>query len=229
MSVFAKCTRRGWSALFFLSAVVPMFAADDAAPMLVLSKSFPGSTPPYMELKIDRQGKVEYREGPDEENPILIDLGKADADQLYDLADRLGHFNRKLESGLPVAKMGEKTFRWEAGAASQEQKFNYTLDPDGQALQDWFERICESARLHIDLERTARFEKLGVNKALLALEVAWDHHRLVGLSQFLPLLDRIAKNSSYLNMDRDRAARLAETFRNPPPPKPKAGENGKAQ
>ena len=73
-------------------------------------------------------------------------------------------------------------------------------------LQDWFERITETQRLHFDLERTAKFDRLGVNKTLLQIESAFDRKRLVGVDRFLPLLDRVAKNDSYLHMARERAA-----------------------
>jgi hypothetical protein len=39
----------------------------------------------------------------------------------------------------------------------------------------------------------------------------------VAVDQFLKWLDRVTKNESYLNMARERASRLAETFRNPAP------------
>ncbi len=93
--------------------------------------------------------------------------------------------------------MGDKLLRWQHGAEKHEAKFNYSADPDAQAIHDWFERINESALYFIDLERAAKYDKLGVNSALLKLEAAWDRHRLVA---------------------RERAARLAANFRNPPPP-----------
>jgi hypothetical protein len=40
----------------------------------------------------------------------------------------------------------------------------------------------------------------------------------VAPDQFLPLLDRIAKNESFLHIARERAAGLAESIRKPPPP-----------
>ena len=75
--------------------------------------------------------------------------------------------------------------------------------------------------LHFNLERTVRFDRLGVNKTLLQIEAAYDRKRLVALERFLPLLDRVAKNDCYLHMARERAAALADAFRNP---KPKAVE-----
>jgi len=61
-----------------------------------------------------------------------------------------------------------------------------------------------------------------VNDALLELEISLDHKRVVAAQQFLPLLDRVAKNESYLHIARERAAGLAETIRKPPPPQEKA-------
>ena len=49
-----------------------------------------------------------------------------------------------------------------------------------------------------------------------------ERNRLVGLPQYLPMLDRVAKNDSYLHMARERAASLADFIRNPQ--KPKAGQ-----
>jgi len=144
-----------------IRAALIVFAASlgvsaQTAPKLFYSKSFPGSSPAYMEIHLSQAGEVEYREQAGEDNPVLFKLTADETSQVFALADRLGHFDRNLESGLPVAKMGEKTFRWSRGAETREQKFNYSLDPDAQALLDWFEMICESAVRFIDLERVAQ-------------------------------------------------------------------------
>ena len=109
--------------------------------------------------------------------------------------------------------MGTKIFRWENGTERNEVKFNYTQDLDATQLHDWFERIVETEQHLINLERAVRYDKLGVNKALLLLETTWDRKRLVAPQQFLPLLDRVVKNESYLHMARERAAALADAFR----------------
>src|SRR5205085_6764422 len=105
-------------------------------------------------------------------------------------------------------------FRFEDGAVKNEVKFNYSQDPDAQALLDWFERISESEQKYIGLDRAVHFDKLGVNQAILELQLTWERKRLIAPQQFLPLLDRVIKNESYLHMARERAASLAETFRN---------------
>ncbi len=87
-------------------------------------------------------------------------------------------------------------------------KSNSTIHEDlnAQALLDRFERITETEQHFANLDRTAHFEKLGVNEVLLQLQVTWERNRLVAPEQFLPLLDRIAKNESYLHISRELAA-----------------------
>ena len=196
-----------------LIAVALLAAVAFAEPHIFYSKSFPGSAPAYVEITLEKSGEGVYKEAPDDEQPLKFKLGQKAVSEIFTLAEKLGHFSRLLESGLPVAKMGEKTFRWVDGGKNSEQKYNYSTDPDAQALQNWFEKMTETEQHVIALERTIRFDKLGVNKALLQMQAAIERDRLVALDQFLPWLDRVAKNDSYLNMARERAASLADAIR----------------
>jgi hypothetical protein len=196
-----------------LLVCAPVFAADAQQPRIIYSKSFPGSTPPFVSVTIDKNGQAEYKEAVDDQNPVKFQLSSPDAAAIFALAEKLGHFKRPLESGLKVANMGMKTFRFENGKEQNEVKFNYSQDLDAQALAEWFERITETQQHLAALERTTRFDKLGVNGAILQLQAAWDRNRIVAPEQFLKLLDRVAKNESYLHMARERAALLAQLFR----------------
>lgn len=196
-----------------LAALLAFAALAPAAPRIFYSKSFPGSTPAYVEITLEESGEVVYKEAPDDQQPLKFKLSEADTKQIFELAAKLDHFKRELESGLKVAKMGDKTYRWEDGATKHEVKFNFTIDLDGKAIQEWFERISETEQHVISLERAVRFDKLGVNKVLLQFQAAMERGRLVSSDQFLPFLDRVAKNESYLNMARERAASLAATIR----------------
>lgn len=190
--------------------LLPALAAD--GPRLFYSKTFPGSRPPYMEIRLDRNGRAEYREAPDEEFPVIFTLRPAETEVVWRLAEKLDRFQRPLESGLKVARLGDKVLRWEQGQERHETKFNHTLDPDGQLLHDWFERMCESAILQANLERAVKYDRLGVNQAILHIEAAWDKKRLVAVDQFVPLLKRVAANAAYLNMARERAEKLLALF-----------------
>ncbi len=192
-------------------AVLPLFAAN--APRLVFSKSFPGSVPAYAEIAVDRGGNATYKEAADDDQPMKFQLAESDVSEMFALADKLGRFNHPLEAPIKVAFMGMKTFRFENGAEKREVKFNYSEDVDAQALLDWFERISETEQHVINLERAAKYDKLGVNQAVLLVQIAFEHKRLVAAQQLLPMLDRVAKNDTYMHMARERAAGLADAIR----------------
>jgi hypothetical protein len=197
---------------FLLLAALAGLALAADGPRVSYTKTFPGSDPAYMAITVEQGGAVTYREAKDEE-PETFTLEADSLLAIFDLAGKLDHFKHPLESGLKVAKTGDKTFRWENGAESSEAKFNYSTDESARTLQDWFERISESERAMMNLRRAIRFDKLGVNDAVLRVDAAWSQKRLVGREQFLPLLDRIAKNESFVNIARERAARLADALR----------------
>lgn len=186
-------------------------AAD--VPRVTYSKSFPGSTPAWVGITVDKTGAGQYKEAPDDDNPLKFQLAPVETQEIFDLVEKVDHFRRPLEAPVKVAFMGMKSFGFDDGKIKGEVKFNYSEDPSARALADWFERICESEQHLINLERAVKYDKLGVLKALLLLESSWDRKRLVGTRQFLPLLDRIIKNETYMHTARARAAALAELIR----------------
>jgi hypothetical protein len=202
-----------WSLLLFVSAAV----AATAAPRLFYSRSFPGSAPAYLEVTLEANGDAAYREAVDDELPVKFHLNEADTREIFGLADKLDRFTHPLEAPAKVAFMGAKIFRWEDGAAKNEVKFNYSEDLSARGLQDWFERMAESAEQRMELERTAKYDRLGLVNALNLLASAYERKRLVALDQFLPILDRVANNENYMHAARATAAEIAEAIRKAQP------------
>ena len=201
-------------------------ALGQSAPRIVYSKTFPGSQPPFFSIALERDGSAVYNDDPKEDNPIRFQIAKADAELMFGLAGKLDYFKRNVESGLKVANMGAKTFRWENGGEKSETRFNYTQDEDARLLLDWFERIAETEMRFIDLDRAVHFDKLGVNKSLIDLQIVYERKRLMAPEQFYPMLKRIIKNESFLHMASERAASLLDAFEKEkalaaaPPPAP---------
>ena len=198
------------AAILAVLAAVMVSAAD--GPRVIFTKTFPGSIPPYVSTTVERSGAVAYKEAPDDD-PETFQLEPALTDQIFDLTQQLDHFKHPLESGLRVANMGAKTFRWVNGTETAETTFNYSLDENAKTLQDLFERITDTERVVIVLRRSVRHDHLGVNDSLLQLQSLWDKKRLMGARQFLPLLDQVAKNDVYMHMARQRAAELGDAIR----------------
>lgn len=204
-------------ALLAATALLAVAAPAPAGSRVFYSKSFPGSKPEFVSVEVASDGTAVYKESPQDEEPVTFKLSPEDAAGIFDLVEKVGRFKQPLESNLKVANMGVKTFRFTNGKEKNEVTFNYSLDENAKLLADWFERITETQLLLFDFERCVRYDRLGVNSAILKIEAAHDRGRLVGPDRFLPLLDRVVKNDSYLNMARERAAMLAAAFRNPKP------------
>jgi hypothetical protein len=185
-----------------------------AAPRLVFTKSFPGSTPDYVWIGVDKAGALEYKESQKEdEQPVKAQLPESDVAGLFSLAEKLGYFKAPLESGLKVANTGKKTFRFEPQTGTPtEAVFNYSLDVSAQQLLEKFEQIAATERSYIDLDRTVHFDKLGVNDALAEIESLWLRKQLAAPLQFVPLLERISSRPAFMHLARERAARLKDQF-----------------
>ena len=84
-----------------------LLAAVDV-PRIIYSKSFPGSVPAYVAITIDQSGAGEYREAPDDENPLKFQIKESETKEMFDLVDRLDRFKHPLESPLNFAPTAGK-------------------------------------------------------------------------------------------------------------------------
>ena len=62
----------------------PLFGTG--APRIVYSKSFPGSAPAFVEIDIDEAGNAEYKEAPDDNQPLRFQLAESDRHEIFALA-----------------------------------------------------------------------------------------------------------------------------------------------
>jgi len=86
-----------WPVLLLLTG--SLFAGD--APRLFYSKAFPGSMPAYVQITLEKTGEVEYKEAPDDDNPLKYKMTGAEAGEVFGLAEKLG-----ASVGMPG--LGEK-------------------------------------------------------------------------------------------------------------------------
>ena len=197
------------SALLVLAA----FGVAQEVPRITFSKSFPGSQPAFFLITFEQTGVSSYNESQDPDNAEKLHLEPSVTSDMFQMAERLDHFNRPLESGMKVANMGEKTLRWEGGGERWESKFNYSINEDAKLLADRFEAIAVCAQTLLELRRAIRHDRLGVNAAVLKIQGLWNDKRLVATADFLPVLDQVANNEVYIHMARERAAQIADAIR----------------
>jgi len=199
-------------ALLTLLLAVGIAGAEEG-PRIIFSKSFPGSLPAFFRISVEPTGAATYNESQDPDNAEKLQLESGVAGDLFQMAERLDHFNKPLESGLKVANMGMKTLRWEGGGENREAKFNYSTNEDAKLLADRFETIAVCAQTLLELRRAIRHDRLGVNAAVVKIQGLWNDKRLVATADFLPVLDQVAGDEVYIHMARERAARIADAIR----------------
>jgi hypothetical protein len=177
---------------------------------------FKGSSPEFIEIKVSDQGKCTYdiRQLEEDADPQPIDVGPEVRKQIFELAGELKHFAvGNLDIQKKIANLGQKTFRYESGADVHETSFNYTENPTATQLMQIFEGLARQQEDFDELQRAAKFDRLGVNDALMQFESDMDHRVLPEPERLLPLLDQIAADSHFLEIARTRARALAERIR----------------
>jgi hypothetical protein len=133
---------------------------------------------------------------------------------MFDLAAQLNHFQgQDLDVHRKIANLGEKTFRWEKDGSAHEVKFNYTLNSPAAQLLQIFEGLARQQEHVMLLTRRMRYDRLGINDALLQFETDLNHKLLPEPQCALPMLDEIGNDSRFVDIARQRARTLAERIR----------------
>jgi len=183
---------------------------------ITFRKVFKSSYPEFVEIKIKQNGAGTYdiRQIDDDASPQPLEIGAPLAQKIFDLADKLHDFQGvDLEVHRRLANLGDKTFRYEKGGETHEATFNYTLDPTAAQLLAVFENLTRQEMDLADLQRTMRYDRLGVNDVVLQVQGDYDSKQLPEPERFLPLLDQLAADQKFIDIARDRARTLAGRIR----------------
>ncbi len=178
---------------------------------------FKSSTPEFIEIKIPEnsdKASYEIRQLEEEAGSSPFEVGAGLRTKIFGLAGQLNHFRGlDLDVHRKIANLGEKTFRWDAPGESYEVKFNYTLNAQATQLLQICEGLARQQELIDLLQRRIKYDRLGVNDALLQFEADMSKGVMPEPQRALPLLDQIAGDSRFLEIARQRARALAERLR----------------
>ncbi|MGH9783844.1 MAG: hypothetical protein ACRD88_06620, partial [Terriglobia bacterium] len=181
-------------------------AGAPSDPAVVFAKEFPGSVPPYYSVTVRESGEAVYRTEPADEAPIEFRLPAEVAGEIFSLARKLGpQRGATLESKRRVANMGRKTLEYRSGDEHSTASFNHTEVPEALALLGLFERISETQQHLLRLQYLIQFDRLGVVKALLQLEMDFDKGRLIGPARLVPILEQIVRDRAVVQLAKGRA------------------------
>lgn len=206
------------SACFVFFLLAASLAA--AAPAkLTFRRVFPSSSPELIEISVRDDSDAatyEIRQLDEDAGAFPFEVSSALRAKMFALAADLHHFQGlDLDVHRKIANLGEKTFRWEQAAEVHEVKFNYTLNPAATQLLQIFEGLARQQE-HVDLlTRRMRYDRLGINDALLQLESDLNRGLLPQPQRLIPLLDQIGQDPRFVDIARQRAHTLADRIRRP--------------
>jgi hypothetical protein len=186
------------------------------AATITYRRVFKGSRPEFIEIKVTEPGAATFdiRQIAEDADPSAFEIGPAVRQKIFELAADLKNFAvTDLEVEKKIANLGQKTFRYERGAEVHEATFNYTLNASANQLMQIFEGLARQQGDLMLLQRNAKYDRLGVNDALLQFESDMDHRLLPEPERMLPVLDQIAGDSHFMEIARSRARALAERIR----------------
>lgn len=212
--------RRPVLAVLLLCTVFAAASSALAAPgsgLFTYRRIFKSSAPEFIEIKIaESSGKstIEIRQLDEDPGSSPFEVSPTLKTKIFELVSQLNYFRGlDLDVHRKIANLGEKTFRWENGAESYEVKFNYTLNTAATQLLQICEGLARQQELVELLQRRMKYDRLGVNDALLQLESDLSKGVLPEPQSVLPLLDQIAGDPRFVEIARQRARALAERLR----------------
>jgi hypothetical protein len=201
----------GLSAAPFAAAQTPATGAT-----ITFRKVFKTSYPEFVEIQVSESGSATYdiRQLTDDPSPQTSQIATPIVQTIFELAGRLHNFEGiDLEMHRRIANLGQKTFRYQRGAETHSVTFNDPLDPSAAQLLNLFESLARQQTDLADLQRTMRYDRLGVNDVLRQVEKDYNQKLLLQPEQFLPWLDQLAADNHFIDIARERARTLAGRIR----------------
>jgi hypothetical protein len=184
---------------------------------LTFRRIFKSSSPEFIEIVVREDtdsATYEIRQLDEDPGAAPFEVGAAIRAKMFDLAKQLDYFKAQdLDVHRKIANLGEKVFRWERGSESHEAKFNYTLNAPAAQLLQLFEGLARQQEHMALIARRMRYDRLGINDALLQFETDLNRKLLPEPRRVLPILDEIAADSKIVDVARQRARFLAERIR----------------
>lgn len=195
---------------------LPVFSADGAT--VTYRRVFKSSSPEFIEIKVSENGRCTYdiRQLADPPGAQPFEVGEPLRAKTFELAAQLNDFrDLRLDVRRRIANLGEKTFRYERGGEVHEVSFNYTLNSTANQLMQIFEGLARQQEHLTLIQRRMRYDRLGVNDALLQFEADLNRKLIPEPERLLPALEQIANEPRFVDIARQRARALAERIRNP--------------
>jgi len=136
-------------------------------------------------------------------------MSAKDAARIFKLAQQAKYFNGDFEyRAHRIANTGKKTLTYADETRHFQTIYNHSENKAIQELTSLFQGISSTIEFGRKLQFKHKYDKLGLEAELKAMEEAAENHNLAEIQIVSATLKDIADDSSVLNIARQRARRL---------------------
>jgi hypothetical protein len=188
-----------------------------AAPSITFDRLWSNFTPQSVTLTVWANGAAKYSSRNPEKTSDDVDdfqteftISPAARDKLFRYAKEANYFDGDFTfKKHVVASTGKKTLSYSDPARHFSTTYDYSENTAIQEITNIFSGISNTIEHGRKLKFLRRFDKLGLEEELKAMENAAENHNLAELQIIRPTLESIAQDSTVLNIARKRAKKLA--------------------
>jgi hypothetical protein len=184
-----------------------------AVPRITFTKALKGSSPEYMALSIDANGKGTYDSHKLEDAPAPrpLQISAGTAARIFSLAESLNYFRAlQLDTHHKVANMGLKTLTYEAGKQINKVQYNYTENRAAQQLTEMLEKISSVEERIGQLEYAMRYDHLSLPETLREIQEGMNDHNFVEAALMIPTLEKISTDPRFMHLAQARAQEIMQ-------------------
>jgi hypothetical protein len=149
--------------------------------------------------------------GEEKDPDYTVDFTMSPVNQrrIFKLAQQTNYFNGNFDyKGHPIANTGKKTLTYADETRHFQTVYNHSENKSIQELTAIFQGISSTIEFGRKLEFKHKYDKLGLESELKAMEDAAENHNLAEIQVVAPTLKSIADDTAVLNIARQRARRL---------------------
>lgn len=175
-------------------------------------------------ITVQSNGKTHFEGTPhaDEQDrdtdPVTHDFMMWDSTRqnIFTLAQKLNYFRGNFDAHIKhVAQTGSKTLGYQSPEVRGSSTYNYSQNPDVQALSKIFTGIATTFDYQRKLAFEYRYDKLGMDQCLKELEDLQANHGVEELHVLGPMLRKIAEDPNLMNITRQSARQILEKISQP--------------
>ncbi len=185
---------------------------------MTFTLDFPGSEPSHYVISVSSDGHSTYESdgklSPDSDaDPFHLDfaVSPTTSKTIFELAKRAHYFQGQIDSNKRgLASTGAKTLTYKDVRQSGTATYNYSPIVAVQQITQLFQSLSLTLEYGRRLQYFHRYQKLALDEELKRMEEMAHEDSLQELPAVVPILQRIANDSSVINPVRARAQRMIE-------------------